>query len=637
MSKIILFLAGVFLFAGLYPNARTVSSKKELLLSDFDEKIKGYSLYQPYPEDSKQFYKIKIVSGKQGKCLRLKYNVDSPKKAVGGVVFDLDNINFSDYRTLKIDVRRKKDTTGVIELQLIGKNKEKGTRILAGITGKWQTIKVPFNRFEGLKKDAVLEKLILSVDKSKVDKKEGVLFFDNIIFSTAPVKPTDVMEGKKRAEVLSKRLNNLVLKRKEEFIPPENDNEFLLAVASDTWKFMHHTVDSENHLPIDTVGIKPLFIGDYVSTTNLGLYIMSVISAYDFNFITKEQAVEKIDNMLDTVEDMAVFNGFMFNYYDTTTLDITSNFISFVDSGWFCIGLTVAEQAFPKELGKKCRNILKEKDFSFFYDTDECQMRHGYDLKKGGFSEYHYGTFYTEARAGSALAVGRKDVPATHWFRMYRVFPREWDWQRQVPKGIKYEKFAGVDVMEGYYEYKNIKYVPSWGGSMFEALMPALVIDEINHAPRSLGENAKRHVRLQKGFSRQKKYPVWGFSPSCTPGKGYKEYGVPEAGMEGYGGGVAAPYASFLALNIGDKSAVENLRKFLKINKDMYGPYGFYDSMSLGKEKKAAGKYLILDQAMILISINNYLNNGAIQKRFERTKEFDYFKEYLSMEEFNIF
>ena len=71
--------------------------------------------------------------------------------------------------------------------------------------------------------------------------------------------------------------------------------------------------------------------------------------------------------------------------------------------------------------------------------------------------------------------------------------------------------------------------MPSWGGSMFEALMPTLVVDERRHAPESLGRNDVVHAALQRRHALEKLgYPVWGMSPSATPaGDGYGEFGVP--------------------------------------------------------------------------------------------------------------
>ncbi|MDQ6670221.1 MAG: hypothetical protein M3069_05645, partial [Chloroflexota bacterium] len=50
-------------------------------------------------------------------------------------------------------------------------------------------------------------------------------------------------------------------------------------------------------------------------------------------------------------------------------------------------------------------------------------------------------------------------------------------------------------VFEGHYTYAGLNFVPSWGGSMFEALMPALVVPENEWGPRSFGLNNVLYAR----------------------------------------------------------------------------------------------------------------------------------------------
>ena len=109
---------------------------------------------------------------------------------------------------------------------------------------------------------------------------------------------------------------------------------------------------------------------------------------------------------------------------------------------------------------------------------------------------------YTEARLGSLIAIGKGDVPESHWFRMVRTFPPDCDWQTQAPDARRREgACAGTTSTGGWYEWKDLRYVPSWGGSMFEALMPTLVLDERALAPQSLGANAAVHVEVQRRYA----------------------------------------------------------------------------------------------------------------------------------------
>src|SRR5690606_19127291 len=111
-----------------------------------------------------------------------------------------------------------------------------------------------------------------------------------------------------------------------------------------------------------------------------------------------------------------------FNYYDTTTLDRTSAFVSFVDSSWLVAGLLVARQALPA-LAARCDALLAERDFAVFYDPALGRMLHGFYVDPLRRSPFHYGALYTEARLGSLLAIGRGDVPVHHWHAMARTAP----------------------------------------------------------------------------------------------------------------------------------------------------------------------------------------------------------------------
>ncbi|MDO8525031.1 MAG: glucoamylase family protein, partial [Candidatus Omnitrophota bacterium] len=403
---------------------------------------------------------------------------------------------------------------------------------------------------------------------------------------------------------------------------PKDDKAFLKEVAKDTWKYFDFLVDKEYGLPLDYVEFgasqaisSDTRIGDYVNVTDVGLYLMCVVSAYDFGFITKEDALRRLNVTLTSIEKLEKFRAFPYNYYDITIFQRTSNFISFVDSGWLAAGLIVTKNAFPEELGARCQSLVDPMDFSFFYDPVEEQMYHGFYTNIEYYSQYHYGALYTEPRAASYIAIGKGNAPVEHWFSLDRTPPETWFWQTQTPKGRREKVYLGCPTMGGYYVYGDIKFVPSWGGSMFEALMPTLIMNEKSLSPKALGLNDERHAKIQADYALNKlMYPVFGMSPSCVPGGGYSEYGVRLLGMKGYKAGVITPHASILALEFTPKESIKNLRTMLE-RFNVYGEYGFYDAFDPATGK-AAIKYLCLDQAMSFIALNNYLNNGIIRKRF---------------------
>ena len=153
-------------------------------------------------------------------------------------------------------------------------------------------------------------------------------------------------------------------------------------------------------------------------------------------------------------------------------------------------------------------------------------------------------------------------------------------------------------------------------GSLFEALMPLLVLDEPRYAPASLGRNAAVHTTLSRRFTlEQLGYPVWGLSPSSTPaGAGYGEYGARILGVRGYRAGAVTPHAAALALLTEPAAATAHLRQLAE-RYPLYGDFGFYDAVD-PKTGQVAYNYLALDQSMILIALANHLRNGIIQQHF---------------------
>jgi hypothetical protein len=254
-----------------------------------------------------------------------------------------------------------------------------------------------------------------------------------------------------------------------------------------------------------------------------------------------------------------------------------------------------------------------------------------------GWTCHHYGTLNTEPRIASYLGIGLGQVPTQHYFRMFRTFPDtcDWNWQEMQPQGV-HRTYDGVDVFEGHYTYRGMNIVPSWGGSMFEALMVPLLVPEEKWAPQSWGVNHPLYVRAQIEHGLQEAgYGFWGFSPSDDPAGGYREYGVDPIGLnpDGYtsdeertttdygfdscrpgqpqrpfGQGVVTPHASFLALRWAPDEALANLAKLRSTFPQSYGPGGFYDAVNV-KTGQVARYHLALDQGMIMLAIANELRN----------------------------
>ncbi len=400
---------------------------------------------------------------------------------------------------------------------------------------------------------------------------------------------------------------------------PADDRAFLGRLAADTWRGLAALVDREHHLPVDHLRLGTTAadgrVGDYTNVTTVGLYLVAVVAAQDLGLAARAAAVARVQAVLATLARLETHGGVFYNYYDTTSLERTSNLLSFVDSAWLNAGLIVVRQAFP-ELAPDCTRLLDRTDYRLFYDDTVDRMTHGYWVQEGARSRYHYGMLYAEARLGSVLAIGAGQVPEAHWFRMVRTFPASCRWQTQTPHGRRRKTARGTTLFGGWYVWGGERFVPSWGGSMFEALMPTLVLDEMRWAPESLGANARAHVAVQRRFAAESLgWPVWGLSPSAAPGgDAYGEYGVRPLGALGYRAGAVTPHASALALAVAPADAVANLRQ-LVARYDVYGDFGLYDAVD-PVTGTVSRTYLALDQAMTLVALANHLTGGRIPARF---------------------
>ncbi len=274
---------------------------------------------------------------------------------------------------------------------------------------------------------------------------------------------------------------------------------------------------------------------------------------------------------------------------------------------------------------------------------------------RGGAEVYytchHYGAFNTEPRMASYLGIAAGQIPQKHYFGTMRTFPPtcDWSWTETKPTGA-WAQHLGINVFEGALPYRGMKVVPTWGGSMFEALMVPLFVPEETWGPKSWGVNHPLYVKAQIEHGLDEAgYGYWGFSPSNNPAGGYREYGVDMLGMDGagytsdqertdweqpyevdgcatnrvgeaapteYGDGVVTPHASFLALRYAKGAALGNLAK-LRENFDAYGPGGFYDAVAVGSST-VSKRYLSLDQGMIMAALGNELAGDDLREYVSR-------------------
>jgi cyclic beta-1,2-glucan synthetase len=249
-------------------------------------------------------------------------------------------------------------------------------------------------------------------------------------------------------------------------------------------------------------------------------------------------------------------------------------------------------------IADQAQRLFREMDFSFLFDPTRKLFSIGFPVQEGALDESYYDLLASEARLTSFLAIAKGDVAPDHWFRLGRAL---------TPVG------RGSALV-------------SWSGSMFEYLMPALVM----RAPAlSLLDQTFRLV-----VARQIRYAVglgvpWGISESAFNARDlaltyqYSSFGVPGLGLKrGLSDDVViAPYATALAAMIQPEAAVRNFARLR--NAGASGPYGFREALDYTARRLPEGasvaivkSYMAHHQGMALVALGNVINDRAMVERF---------------------
>ena len=308
--------------------------------------------------------------------------------------------------------------------------------------------------------------------------------------------------------------------------------------ARGTWASFVAMTDDRSGLPADTLkkdGARSV----QTSTTNIGAYLWSAVVAHRLGLIGRRELVMRVSRTLGTLERMErSLGGQYFNWYDHRTGEKLTywppdrerdpnapntfrNWLSSVDNGWLAVGLRVIQNSVP-ELSRRARALFRSMDFGVYYVPERNLVRFHIDPEAPtdpGLSPCCYDTAVSESRIVDYLGISRGQLPPKTYFQRYRTFPDgcDWSWQETRPVGVT-RRYFGVDVFEGAYPYRGSLVVPSWGGSMFEALMVDLFVPESDWAPRSWRINHPLTVRAQilHGLV-DAEYGYWGFSPANIP------------------------------------------------------------------------------------------------------------------------
>ncbi|GAB2927722.1 GH36-type glycosyl hydrolase domain-containing protein [Rheinheimera gaetbuli] len=505
------------------------------------------------------------------------------------------------------------------------------------------------------------------------------------------------------------------------------DSISLRLTARRTWRFFDHFVNAkENWLPPDNFQQLPEpVIAHRTSPTNIGVYLLSVVTARDFGWIGTKTSIEKLEHTFATLQQLGQYQGHFFNWYDTQTLQpLAPAYISSVDSGNLAghllalansldewqqqlqaplamqgladtlalaqhslrhgnheqlqnaqLRTTLAEiaqrLAMPNDatiqhnlliklvstalnlcltniaiddnasnidtdslqyylqsllntlkqhqqesttntleqqslrqrltiLSAQSRELALQMNFAFLLNTERNLLSIGYAVAHNQLDESCYDLLASEARLASLFAIAKGDIDSKHWFRLGRS-------ATPLPGGAA---------------------LLSWSGSMFEYLMPSLVM---RAAEGSLLEQSNRLiVAHQIRYAGQHNIP-WGISESAYNARDlhltyqYSNFGVPGLGLKrGLAQNlVIAPYATALASMVDASAACENFARLTQL--DALGDYGFFEAIDYTPERLPSPdkpalvqSFMAHHQGMTLIAILNTLQDGLMRTRFHR-------------------
>ena len=461
----------------------------------------------------------------------------------------------------------------------------------------------------------------------------------------------------------------------------------LLRYASDTWDGFVAMTDEESGLPADSLKFDGT-ASVQTSTTNIGAYMWSTVVAESLGIIDHDEAVQRLEATIASLETMERHeaSGQFYNWYNHTTgakltrwpptNEPMTPILSSVDNGWLAAALQVVSNAVP-EVSQRAAALYDSMDFGFYYRENVNRIAF-HVAPDTGASPCCYDTIVSESRIASYIGIAKGELPTKEYFGAWRTFPNscDWSWQETKPTGFQ-ATYLGINVFEGAYRYEKFRVVPGWGGSMFEALMPALFVPEEEWAPRSWAVNHPLTITAQIHHGLvETEYGYWGFSPANVPEGGYTEYGVDAIGMNpqgyksngtnetatyvdrgfedcpgrepvpdpppsAYTGGVVTPHAAFLALRWAPDAVMENLANLeadfnndAEPGRDMYDRWGFRDSVNVDSGE-VSDFYLSLDQGIVMAAIGNALADDILRNAFATADVRDVLQPVIGIERFH--
>lgn len=445
-------------------------------------------------------------------------------------------------------------------------------------------------------------------------------------------------------------------------------------VARDTWRLFERIVGPDDrHLPPDNLQVLPHeMVAHRTSPTNIGLYLLATACARSFGWIGTQELLARLEATLASVATLTRHRGHLLNWYDTQTgAPLLPAYVSTVDSGnlsghLLAVAAACRERAAlphdgsaaraalarsrqrlqpllarrqarkPAErdalrlaladhratrrsaqrdanaalrgdrnddarrrllaVARNCEHLAWLPEYGFLYHRRRRLFHIGLRVAEQQLDTGFYDLLASEARLTSLLAIAKGDVPVAHWAALGRPFHAA-----GLTAGLR-----------------------SWSGSMFEYLMPTLVLAE----PRGsvLHDAARAAVREQIAFGDAHALP-WGVSESAHAGRDhtlayqYAPQGVPRLALRRTPADelVVAPYATALAAPLRPQAALRNLVALTALG--ARARYGFIEALDYSAPRLAGAEpftpvatFMAHHQGMTIVALANLLLDGVAQR-----------------------
>lgn len=358
--------------------------------------------------------------------------------------------------------------------------------------------------------------------------------------------------------------------------------------------------------------------GDIVTTGGTGFGIMALVAGAQRNYFPREQAMNKIDQIVSFLERVDRFHGAWAHWYNGNTGKVF-NFSQYDDGGdlvetaFLTQGLLTARQYFKdgsdkeKALSSRITKLWEEIDWNWYTDGTDSLYWHW--SKNYGFRMRHRIKGFDETLITYVLAASSPTHP---------IRPEVFNCWRTSPYYQNGKSYFGIPLSLGM----------EYGGPLFFTHYSFLGLNPkgLSNKDADFWERNRNHVLIHRAYAmaNPKKYKgygadSWGFTSSDDPLVGYTSHhpGTPDEN------GTVSPTAALSSLPYAPQEVLPVFRHFYyDLGKQLLGKYGFYDAFNLNmvSGQQVVRSYLAIDQGPIAAMIENY-RSGLLWTLFMQNEE----------------